>query len=110
MADKNQEAVHWSDWTSQPTVRIACTQKCGFPWRTKLAEPPLHVHEIPVDGKPGERILYTFEHHLVTCPDCLALGSFQRERDARVEVLTKAGWTFSLDHPEGMPPGAKEVY
>lgn len=75
-----------------------------MPWATRLLPPPPHVHEIPVEGKPGERILYTFELHLVTCPECQALESFQREREARTQVLLKAGWTFPPDHPEGVPP------
>jgi len=94
------DLVHWSDWSSQPTVRIACTQKGGFPWKIRK-DLPDQVHEIP-EGEVST--LYTFQHHLVTCPHCLAMESFQRECAARVEVLTKAGWTFPPEHPEGVPP------
>ena len=95
--------VHWSDWSSQPSVRVACTQRTGMPWPVRFAETPPHVHELPMEDSP-ESLLYTFEIHLVTCPDCLALESFQQERSARLKVLTQAGWTFPPDHPEGVPP------
>lgn len=93
--------IHWSDWASQPTVRIACSQKFGVPWTIRRDLPP-QVHEIPIEGE--ESTLYTYELHLVTCPKCLALDSFKEELKSRTEILTKAGWTFPPNCPEGVPP------
>jgi hypothetical protein len=73
------EIVHWSDWASQPGIRVACTQEGHFPWQYRKDLPP-EVHEVPEtkDGKPG--LLYTFDTDFVTCPDCRKLASFQAER------------------------------
>jgi hypothetical protein len=73
------ELIHWSDWSSQPSIRIACTQKGYLPWTTRTDIPP-KVYEVPPSENLGitESILYTFDHHLVTCPDCLNLDSYKQ--------------------------------
>lgn len=73
--------VHWSDWSSQPEVRIACTKKYHLPWRVRK-DLPEGVYEIPNrDG--DDSILYAFEPRLVTCQECMALESFHTELEAR---------------------------
>jgi len=68
--------VHYSDWASQPYVRVACTQKVGEPWCIRK-DLPEQVYEIPVEGK--DSILYTFEVSCVTCLECL-------------DLITQKGW------------------
>jgi len=57
--------VHWCDYSSQPEIRIACTQEWTTPtWSPNHESLPEHVHEED-NGR-----LYTFEETLVSCPVC----------------------------------------
>lgn len=59
--------IHWSDYASQPNLRIACDQT----WTTPLWGPKRPKCELPegVYIAGGER-LYSFDLERVTCPEC----------------------------------------
>lgn len=61
--------VHFSDWASQPEVRIACTQEYGRPW-TQDETLPQGVYEM-------DETLYTFNVDQVTCLECLKTQAWQ---------------------------------
>jgi hypothetical protein len=69
------DTIHWSDWASQPEIRIACSRGYHLPW-TKRKDLPPHVHEVPVRDLPS--ILYTFNVRLVTCEACRDLATFKK--------------------------------
>jgi hypothetical protein len=77
--------VHYSDWASQPDVKIACDQSID---RADIEDPGVaagvYVRE---DGR-----LYAFELTLVTCPKCQSTRSIQRRRltNAQARLLREA--------------------
>lgn len=68
------ETIHWADWASQPTVRIACTQESHFPWNVR-EDLPRMVHEIPVEN--SDSILYSFNPQPINCIACREVESFK---------------------------------
>lgn len=67
--------VHWSDCSSQPSVRIACSKLWGNPWH-RGEDLPKEVYEF---SNNGERILYAFNERLVSCEECCKLDEFKLE-------------------------------
>lgn len=66
------EVIHWSDWASQPDIRIACDQTYTTPaWHTK-EDPRGSTTGTPGVYRGDDGRLYTFEHE-PTCPGCLAV-------------------------------------
>jgi len=59
--------VHYSDWSSQPEVRIACTQTSSIPAWAQPRRVDVYLLE---DGR-----YYTFNKHVVDCAACIALVS-----------------------------------
>jgi len=87
------ETIHFSDWGSQPNIRIACTQEYHTPWKIRT-DLPENIHEIPI--KDQESILYTFETKMVTCDKCRELDSFKESKkyyDNYQKLIEKIGLT-----------------
>jgi len=71
--------VHWSNWSQQPDVKIACGGWTTPLWGHDKASPPpldagLHYAYSPIpsvlSGGGQEPLVYTFDKTKVTCPAC----------------------------------------
>ena len=61
--------VHFSDYGSQPEIRVACSQKYYHPW-TQDKSLPEGIHQ-------ADDLLYTFGAIKVTCDECKKLDSWK---------------------------------
>lgn len=62
------EPIHYSDYASQPDVRIYCDGS----WTTPAWAPADDKTEMPAVYRADTMALYTFERPRVTCERCLA--------------------------------------
>lgn len=77
----NNFITHYSDYASQPEIRIACTQKYHFPW-TVRKDLPLDVYQVPIPPNSKNKHLlkewfYTFDPKLVDCQECKKLDCWK---------------------------------
>lgn len=59
----NDSVIHLCDWSSQPDIRIKCSQAMSTPaWKDTNVAPGVF--------RADNGAVYTFESGKVTCPEC----------------------------------------
>jgi len=91
----NGRTIHFSDYGSQPEIRVACTQSYHHPWTSDKSLPE-DIFEVA----DKEQRLYTFDAKLVTCKDCKNLNSWKQNYSSirRFEIKLELLGMTSLEY------------
>lgn len=79
--------IHFSDHSSQPYVRLVCSQETIYAGGAKEVKPQVY---------DTSEVCYTFELRWVTCQDCLTMPQLQpllAKRGQLLDKLARYGWS-----------------